>query len=305
MNIDTQSVITYFRDLQSRICAGIADCDGSRDFLADEWQYENGEGGGLTRTLEGGVVIEKGGANFSLIRGETLPAAATKVRPRIAGKPFLATGVSVVMHPLNPFVPTSHMNVRLFVADPDSDSPVWWFGGGYDLTPYYGFVEDCRDWHASAKAACDGFDPECYGHFKKHCDEYFYLAHRGERRGIGGIFFDDLNEPDFGSVFSLVRRVGDSYLDSYKEIVERRKDTAYSESNREFQAYRRGRYVEFNLVYDRGTLFGLQSGGRTESILMSLPPQVAWHYNWQPPADSEEARLTSYFLEPRDWISET
>jgi len=297
---ELDSVKRYLLSLQNSICEGIESTESGAKFQTDEWRHANG-GGGITRVIQG-AVIEKGGVNFSHVKGAELPAAASASRPHIAGKPFEAMGVSVVMHPNNPYVPTSHANVRFFVADPDSDNPIWWFGGGYDLTPYYADESDVIAWHEHAKAACDSFGAEYYDRFKQWCDEYFYLKHRDEQRGVGGLFFDDFNEQSFAHSFAFMQSVGDSYLTAYEPIVRRRKSSAYGEAERSFQAYRRGRYVEYNLLYDRGTIFGLQSNGRTESILMSLPPKVEWHYNYQSKAGSPEARLTDYFLKPRDWL---
>ena len=252
--------------------------------------------------LSEGAVFEKGGVNFSDVRGASLPASATAHRPELAGGSFRAMGVSLVIHPKNPYVPTSHANVRLFVAYKDGVEPVWWFGGGYDLTPFYPFAEDCEHWHRVARDACAPFGDEVYSRYKRWCDEYFYLRHRDETRGVGGLFFDDLNEWEFEQCFAFVRSVGDSYLRAYRPIVQRRKSTGYGEREREFQLYRRGRYAEFNLVYDRGTIFGLQSGGRTESILMSLPPLARWSYDWSPEPGSAEAELYEHYLQPRDWL---
>lgn len=291
----------YFLGLQQSICAGIEQEAEGAKFVTDEWQHANG-GGGLTKVMTGDV-IEKGGVNFSHVKGAALPAAASAKRPEIAGKPFEAMGVSVVIHPTNPYAPTSHANVRFFVADPDGDQPIWWFGGGYDLTPYYADEQNVIAWHQTAKAACDAFDPEYYPRFKQWCDEYFYLEHRDEQRGVGGLFFDDFNEQGFEHAFAFMQSVGDSYIKAYQPILHQHKHTPYDETERAFQAYRRGRYVEYNLLYDRGTIFGLQSKGRTESILMSLPPKVEWHYNYQPDVGSPEARLTEYFLSPRDWLA--
>jgi coproporphyrinogen III oxidase len=271
------------------------------DYLEDTWQHEGG-GGGRTRVFAGGEIIEKGGANFSHVKGNQLPASATAHRPEIAGKAFEAMGVSVVIHPRNPYAPTSHMNVRIFVADPQSDNPVWWFGGGFDLTPYYGFVEDCQAWHQSAKTACAPFGDDVYPRFKNWCDDYFYLKHRKEPRGIGGIFFDDLSEWPFDQCFAFMQAVGSAYIKAYQPILHKRKNIPYTNHERQFQKTRRGRYVEFNLVYDRGTLFGLQSGGRTESILMSLPTEVEWHYDYQVQPNSPEAELTEKFLVAQDWV---
>jgi coproporphyrinogen III oxidase len=298
---DIQSVIEYLKSLQAVCCEQLSQQDGAAEFITEEWTHSNG-GGGITRVLENGAVIEKGGVNFSHVRGERLPPSASAVRDHLAGKPFEAAGVSLVIHPENPFVPTTHMNVRLFVADPDSDNPVWWFGGGYDLTPYYGFKEDCEHWHRCARSACDGLGEEAYPDFKNRCDEYFFLKHRNEARGIGGIFFDDLNSAGFDKTFEFIRAVGDSFLEAYIPLVIKHKGHDFDQSQKDFQLYRRGRYVEFNLVFDRGTLFGLQSGGRTESILMSLPPHVQWKYGWKAEPGSAEARLTEYFLKPRNWL---
>jgi len=295
-------VRVWLLDLQSRICETLEGIDGEARFHTDSWDRDSG-GMGRSRVISNGRVFEKGGVNFSHVFGERLPPSASATRPELAGRSFQAMGVSLVIHPDNPFVPTSHANFRFFIAEKPGEEPVWWFGGGYDLTPYYGFEEDCRHWHQTARAACAPFGEEIYPRMKKDCDEYFYLKHRQEPRGIGGLFFDDFNEGDFDSCFALVEALGNSYLDAYCPIVERRKDTPWTEENKHFQCYRRGRYVEFNLVFDRGTLFGLQSGvGRIESILMSLPPVVRWDYNWQPTPGTEEARLYSDFLHPRDWV---
>ncbi len=296
--IDT--IKQYCQGLQQSICDGIEQLETTSSFETDQWQHANG-GGGTSRVISGSV-IEKGGVNFSHVKGKELPAAASAKRPHLAGKPFEAMGVSVVIHPLNPYVPTSHANVRFFVADPQGDNPCWWFGGGYDLTPYYADEVDVIAWHQAAKVACDSFDKTYYPRFKQWCDEYFYLKHRDEQRGVGGLFFDDFNERSFDHAFGFMQSVGNSYIRAYQPIVERQKHKPFGEAERTFQAYRRGRYVEYNLLYDRGTIFGLQSGGRTESILMSLPPKVEWHYNYQPQAGSPEARLTDYFLKPRDWL---
>ncbi|AMX01200.1 oxygen-dependent coproporphyrinogen oxidase [Microbulbifer thermotolerans] len=298
--IDIEAVKHYLLTLQDRICEALSAEDGT-PFREDVWSRPGG-GGGRTRVLEEGALIEKGGVNFSHVHGEGLPPSATANRPELAGRSFNAMGVSLVIHPRNPYVPTSHANVRLFVAEKDGEAPVWWFGGGYDLTPYYGFHEDVVHWHRTAKKACDPFGADVYPRFKQWCDEYFYLKHRGEARGVGGLFFDDFNQGGFDNAFALMRSVGDSYLDAYLPIVRRRKDTDYGERERQFQLYRRGRYVEFNLVYDRGTLFGLQSGGRTESILMSLPSLVRWQYDWQPEPGSDEEKLYTEFLPRREWI---
>jgi coproporphyrinogen III oxidase len=295
-------VSSYLLDLQDRICKAIEQLEeDGHNFSEDQWQREEG-GGGRSRVLEDGAVFEKAGINFSHVHGGQLPASATAQRPELAGRSFEALGVSLVIHPRNPYVPTSHANVRFFIAHKENVAPVWWFGGGFDLTPYYGFEGDAVHWHQTAKQACDPFGASTYSRYKKWCDDYFYLKHRAEPRGIGGLFFDDLNEPDFENSFAFMRSVGDHYVPAYTPIVEKRKAHPYTERERDFQMYRRGRYVEFNLVYDRGTLFGLQSGGRAESILMSLPPIVKWRYNWQPESGSPEAELYDKFLKPKDWI---
>ncbi|HXC39422.1 MAG TPA: oxygen-dependent coproporphyrinogen oxidase [Burkholderiales bacterium] len=299
-------VAEYLSDLQARIVAALEQMDGGV-FQQDAWQRGEGStlgGGGVTRIIEDGGVFERGGVGFSHVRGNALPPSATAARPELAGRGFEALGVSLVLHPRNPYVPTVHMNVRCFMAlDKDSGKPpVWWFGGGMDLTPYYGFEEDCRHFHAQCKGALEPFGADLYPRFKRWCDEYFFLKHRNEPRGIGGIFFDDLAKPDFDTCFRLMQSVGDHFLPAYLAIAERRRTTTYGERERDFQAYRRGRYVEFNLVWDRGTLFGLQSGGRTESILMSLPPVVKWRYNWKPAEGSPESELYERFLKPRDWV---
>lgn len=297
---DKLAVKNYLLDLQDRICAGLASEDGASNFVEDSWIREEG-GGGRSRVITDGAVFEKGGVNFSHVHGTQLPPSATAARPELAGRSFEAMGVSLVMHPENPYVPTSHANVRFFIAEKEGEEPVWWFGGGYDLTPYYGNEEDCRHWHRVARDACAPFGEDIYPRFKKWCDDYFFLKHRNEPRGVGGLFFDDYNQPGFEQSFALMRSVGDSYLEAYLPIVQRCKETAWGERERQFQLYRRGRYVEFNLVYDRGTLFGLQTGGRTESILMSLPPLVRWEYNWQPQPGTPEAELYEYYLQPREW----
>lgn len=295
------AVKNYLLELQNQICDALQQEDGSGQFLEDTWVRTEG-GGGRSRVIENGAVFEKGGVNFSHVFGNQMPASATAHRPELAGRSFEAMGVSLVIHPHNPYVPTSHANVRFFIAEKEGAAPVWWFGGGYDLTPYYGNEEDCKHWHQTAKNACDPLGQHVYPGFKKWCDEYFYLKHRNEARGVGGLFFDDYNAESFDHSFALMRAVGDSYIKAYQPIVAARKNTAYGERERDFQLYRRGRYVEFNLVYDRGTLFGLQTGGRTESILMSLPPLVKWQYNWQPEAGSAEEKLYTDFLPARDWI---
>jgi coproporphyrinogen III oxidase len=293
--VNPQAVHDFLASLQERIVSALERIDGGR-FRSDSWQRAEG-GGGVSRVLEDGGVIERGGVNLSRVQGKALPPSASASRPQIAGRAWEAMGVSLVLHPRNPYCPTVHMNVRFFCA-----GDVWWFGGGMDLTPYYGFAEDARHFHAACRDALAPFGAEHYPRYKRWCDEYFHLKHRNEPRGIGGIFFDDLSQPDFDTCFALTRSVGEHFLPAYVPILERRQQQAFGEREREFQAYRRGRYVEFNLVYDRGTLFGLQSGGRTESILMSMPPRVAWRYDWQPAPDSPEERLYREFLVPKDWI---
>ena len=306
--MDLQAVKDYLLDLQADICQQLAEVDG-QDFVTDEWTREQPEGvmqltgGGITRVLQDSAVIEKGGVNFSHVKGASLPPSATAHRPELAGRSFQAMGVSLVIHPRNPYAPTSHANVRLFVAEKEGEAPVWWFGGGFDLTPFYLFEEDARFWHEIAKAACDPFGSKVYPRFKKWCDEYFYLKHRGETRGVGGLFFDDLNEWDFDTCFAFMRAVGDAYIQAYRPILARRKDTPYGERERQWQLIRRGRYVEFNLVYDRGTIFGLQTGGRTESILMSMPPLAAWAYDHHPDPGTPEAALIEVLKNPREWLS--
>jgi coproporphyrinogen III oxidase len=291
----------YLLGLQDNICESLAQVDGGAEFTIEEWDRPEG-GGGRSRVLAEGAALEKAGVNFSHVMGDALPESATAARPELAGRSFQALGVSLVIHPRNPYAPTSHANVRLFIAEKPGEEPVWWFGGGYDLTPYYGFEEDCVHWHRTAADACAPFGDDVYPRYKKWCDDYFYLKHRHEPRGIGGLFYDDLNTWDFETCFAFMRAIGDSFLDAYQPILQRRKDTPYDDHERQFQLYRRGRYVEFNLVFDRGTLFGLQSNGRTEAILMSLPPLVRWEYSFKPDANTEEARLTDYFLTARDWL---
>ena len=299
--VSLQAVKDYLLDLQDRICEALGAEDGSATFREDSWEREQG-GGGRSRVLENGAVIEKGGVNFSHVFGDQLPPSATAARPELAGRSFQAMGVSLVIHPKNPYAPTSHANVRFFVAEKDGEDPVWWFGGGFDLTPYYGFEEDVVHWHQTARDACEPFGSEIYPEFKAWCDDYFYLKHRDEPRGVGGLFFDDLNRFDFDTSFALMRSVGDAYVPAYQPILARRKDHDYGERERQFQLYRRGCYVEFNLVYDRGTIFGLQSGGRTESILMSLPPLVRWDYDYHPEPGSAEIELYQKFLIHREWV---
>ena len=300
MSHQADLVETFLRDLQDRICAAVENLDGQATFTEDAWVREAG-GGGRTRVLRNGAVFEQAGVNFSRVHGDTLPPAATAHRPELAGGSFIATGVSLVLHPNNPHVPTTHANVRYFEAHKEGVEPVWWFGGGFDLTPFYPVDEDIIHWHRTARDLCAPFGDDVYARYKAWCDEYFYLRHRQETRGVGGLFFDDLNEGGFERCFGLTQAVGNGFLDAYAPIVERRRDTPHGEREREFQLYRRGRYVEFNLVWDRGTLFGLQSGGRTESILMSLPPRVRFEYGYEPEPGSAEARLAGY-LKPRDWV---
>ena len=290
----------FLRELQDRICKAVEQVDGNARFIEDAWSRPGG-GGGRTRVLREGALFEQAGVNFSLVHGDKLPPSATAHRPELSGGGFIATGVSLVLHPRNPYVPTTHANVRYFEAQKEGMEPVWWFGGGFDLTPFYPFDEDVRHWHAVARDVCAPFGADVYPRYKKWCDDYFYLKHRAETRGVGGLFYDDLNDGGFERSFAFMQAVGQGFLDAYLPIVERRKNTPYGEREREFQLYRRGRYVEFNLVYDRGTLFGLQSGGRTESILMSLPPRVRFEYAYQPEEGSAEARLAEY-LKPREWI---
>lgn len=300
--VDIAAVKDYLMGLQDRICTALEAADGQSRFKQDNWSRAGG-GGGRSRIIENGNLLEKGGVGFSHVFGDGMPPSATAHRPELAGRRFQAMGVSLVMHPNNPHIPTSHANVRFFVAEKDGADPVWWFGGGFDLTPYYAREEDCVHWHRVARDACAPFGTDVYPRFKAWCDEYFYLKHRQEARGIGGLFFDDLNQWGFERSFAFLRAVGDAYLEAYLPIIERRRTEPFSDEQKIFQEYRRGRYVEFNLVYDRGTLFGLQSGGRTESILMSLPPTVRWGYNWQPETGSDEARLVNDFLVPRDWLA--
>ncbi|HMX15329.1 MAG TPA: oxygen-dependent coproporphyrinogen oxidase [Rhodocyclaceae bacterium] len=298
--MDSQAIKRYLTELQDRIVTALESLDGE-PFRTDAWQRPEG-GGGVSRLIEEGRFFERGGVNFSHVMGSAMPASATAHRPELAGRRWEAMGVSLVLHPRNPWCPTSHMNVRFFAAEKEGAEPVWWFGGGMDLTPYYGFEEDAVHFHRTCRDALSPFGEGVHPRYKKWCDDYFYLKHRKEARGVGGIFFDDLNEGGFDRCFALTRGVGDHFLDAYLPILARRRDLAYGERERDFQAYRRGRYVEFNLVWDRGTLFGLQSGGRTESILMSLPPVVRWRYDWNPEPGTPEARLYEDFLPPRDWV---
>jgi coproporphyrinogen III oxidase len=296
-NIDL--VKDYLKSLQNHICTTLEGLDGEAQFLVDAWQRPGG-GGGESRVLSGGKVFEQAGVSFSHVFGDQMPPSATKHRPELAGKQFQALGVSLVLHPENPYIPTTHANFRFFSAG--ESNPVWWFGGGFDLTPYYAFREDVVHWHETAKSSCDPFGDDLYARYKKCCDEYFYLKHRDETRGVGGLFFDDVNEAGFGDSFAFLQSVADNFLTAYVPIVERRRDHSYGDQQKQFQLYRRGRYVEFNLLHDRGTLFGLQSGGRTESILMSLPPQVRWQYNWQPEPGSPEDDLYQNYLKPQNWL---
>ena len=300
MQIDIEGVKSYLLQLQDAICEALQKEDG-KAFREDSWEREEG-GGGRSRVLEEGNLFEKAGVNFSHVFGSRLPASATAQRPELAGRSFQAMGVSLVIHPRNPYVPTSHANVRFFVAEKEGEEPIWWFGGGFDLTPYYGNDEDVIHWHGVARKACLPFGEDVYPRFKRWCDDYFFLKHRNEPRGVGGLFFDDLNEWGFDSCFAFMRSVGDAYIPAYLPIVQRRREMEYGERERNFQLYRRGRYVEFNLVYDRGTIFGLQTGGRTESILMSLPPLVRWQYDWHPEPGSPEAELYDRYLKPREWL---
>ena len=300
-NTEIEKVDEYLRGLQSDIVQALEEVDGKEKFRSDRWDREGG-GGGNSRVLIDGGVFEQAGVGFSHVFGDQMPPSATQSRPELAGKSFQALGVSLVLHPRNPYVPTTHANFRFFSTDSDDGEPVWWFGGGFDLTPYYPFHDDVLHWHTTAKNACDPFGADVYARYKKWCDEHFFLRHRNETRGVGGLFFDDLNEDSFDSSFEFLQAVGNEFLPAYLPIVERRKDEEYGERERDFQLYRRGRYVEFNLIYDRGTLFGLQSGGRTESILMSLPPRVRWEYDWQPQPGSPEAELYERYLQPVDWL---
>jgi coproporphyrinogen III oxidase len=298
--MDIAPVRDYFTGLQDRIVGELEALEG-QPFLRDAWDRPQG-GGGISRLIEDGQLFERGGVNFSHVKGEQMPASATAHRPELAGRRWEAMGVSLVLHPRNPYCPTSHMNVRFFIAEKEGEEPVWWFGGGMDLTPYYGFEDDARHFHRSCRDTLAPFGAEVHARYKKWCDDYFVLKHRNEARGVGGVFFDDLNDGGFDRCFALTQAVGNSFTAAYLPIIARRRETPYGERERDFQAYRRGRYVEFNLVWDRGTLFGLQSGGRTESILMSLPPIVKWRYDWQPAASSPEAELYEVFLKPQDWV---
>lgn len=308
--LSTEAVRDYLLALQNRLCDGLAAFEPGKMFDTDSWARDSNaehQGGGITRVLSNGVVFERAGVNFSDVHGGNLPPAATAQRPELIGRAFRAMGVSLVCHPRNPYAPTAHMNVRFFVAEKPGADPVWWFGGGFDLTPYYGFVDDCVHWQQNAQQACAGFgegdETDVYTRYKAACDNYFFIKHRNEPRGIGGLFFDDLNRWGFDTSFAFTRSIGDHFLSGYIPIIARRKDKPYGEAQRNWQLYRRGRYVEFNLVQDRGTLFGLQSGGRTESILMSMPPLVQWEYRREPAAGSPEATLLSDFLQPKDWLA--
>ena len=293
----------YLIELQQSICSEVELIEGGVKFSQDSWTRDDKRGSGLTNILTNGNIFEKGGINYSIITGDKMPKSATALRPELEGRKYTALGVSLVLHPENPFIPTAHANVRFFIAEEQGKNPIWWFGGGFDLTPYYGFDEDAVHWHQTAKKACMPFGEDVYPKYKKWCDDYFYLGHRDEQRGIGGLFFDDLNSGGFDECFDFMKSVGNHFSEAYLPIVRKRMSTPYTESEKDFQLYRRGRYVEFNLIHDRGTLFGLQSGGRTESILMSLPPTVKWSYQFKTKLNSEEEKLTSYFLKPRDWVS--
>ena len=298
-----EQVEKYLLNLQNDICDEFGGLDTKSSFDKDVWEREDGRGSGITRVITNGSLFEKGGVNFSIISGDNMPKSATELRPELAGRKYTALGISLVLHPDNPFIPTTHANVRFFIAENEEEEPLWWFGGGFDLTPYYGFEEDAIHWHKIASKACEPFGEKVYEKYKKWCDDYFYLSHRDEQRGIGGLFFDDLNEGGFDSCFEFMKSIGNHFVEAYKPIVLKRQETPYTEKQKDFQLFRRGRYVEFNLVQDRGTLFGLQSGGRTESILMSLPPKVKWIYQFNISPNSEEEKLTNYYLKPRDWIS--
>jgi coproporphyrinogen III oxidase len=298
--VSIETVIEFLKSLQDNICSALEVADGSGHFIEDNWARAEG-GGGRTRVLTNGSVIEQGGVNFSEVSGDKLPPSASAHRPELTGRSWRACGVSLVIHPKNPHIPTSHANVRFFIAEKEGEAPVWWFGGGFDLTPFYPVEEDVVHWHQTAKSLCQPFGENVYDEHKKWCDEYFYLKHRDETRGVGGLFFDDLNQWDFDTCLNYIKAVGLGFIDAYVPIIEKRKHDEFSEQQRQFQLYRRGRYVEFNLVFDRGTLFGLQSGGRTESILMSMPPLARWEYNYQPDPESKEARLASYLV-PQNWL---
>ncbi|MFK8075984.1 MAG: oxygen-dependent coproporphyrinogen oxidase [Granulosicoccus sp.] len=301
--VDSDAVYSFLRQFHDSFCKQLEVLDGKAEFIDDEWVREEG-GGGLTRILTDGALFEKAGVAFSKVQGTTLPPSASAHRPELAGRAWEAMGVSLVLHPKNPYVPTTHANVRFFRADKDGEDPVWWFGGGFDLTPYYGFEEDCKHWHQTAHDAVEPFGDGLHHKFKTWCDDYFYLKHRKEARGVGGLFFDDFNGEGFSHAFGMMQSVATHIYPAYEPIVSKRRDIPFTQAERDFQLYRRGRYVEFNLVFDRGTLFGLQSGGRTESILMSLPPHVSWHYNYQPEPGTPEADLTEKYLPARDWLAD-
>ncbi len=300
LDVNKVAVKQFLLNWQQALCNEFEKIDGSM-FIEDRWQHASG-GGGISKVLRDGNIFESAGVNFSHVKGNSLPRAATQNRPQLEGASFEAIGVSLVIHPKNPKVPTSHANLRFFVANTKDNNTVWWFGGGFDLTPYYAYEEDCKLWHEHARAACTPYGSDVYNRFKKWCDDYFYLPHRKEQRGVGGLFFDDLNEWGFEPTFDFIQLVGDKYLTAYSKIVKKRYKETYNAYERDFQLYRRGRYVEFNLLFDRGTIFGIQTGGRTESILMSLPAEVKWRYNWHPEQDTKEYALTDYFLKPRDWL---
>jgi len=297
-----EQVKKYLLNLQNDICEEFGKLDSISNFDTDIWKREDGRGSGITRVISDGSLFEKGGVNYSIITGDKMPKSATALRPELEGRKYTALGISLVLHPDNPFIPTTHANVRFFIAEEKGKDPIWWFGGGFDLTPYYGFDEDAIHWHQTAKNACMSFGDNTYQDYKKWCDDYFYLNHRDEQRGIGGLFFDDLNKGGFDQCFEFMKSVGNHFSKAYLPIVKKRMNTSYTDKQKEFQLFRRGRYVEFNLIQDRGTLFGLQSGGRTESILMSLPPSVKWSYQHKIDPNSNEEKLTSYFLKPKDWV---
>jgi len=297
-----EQVKKYLLNLQNDICKEFGKLDSISNFDTDIWKREDGRGNGITRVISDGSLFEKGGVNYSIITGDKMPKSATTLRPELEGRKYTALGISLVLHPDNPFIPTTHANVRFFIAEEKGKDPIWWFGGGFDLTPYYGFDEDAIHWHQTAKNACMSFGDKTYQDYKKWCDDYFYLNHRDEQRGIGGLFFDDLNKGGFDQCFEFMKSVGNHFSKAYLPIVKKRMNTSYTDKQKEFQLFRRGRYVEFNLIQDRGTLFGLQSGGRTESILMSLPPSVKWSYQHKIDPNSNEEKLTSYFLKPKDWV---
>ena len=297
-----EQVKKYLLNLQNDICEEFGKLDSISNFDTDIWKREDGRGSGITRVISDGSLFEKGGVNYSIITGDKMPKSATTLRPELEGRKYTALGISLVLHPDNPFIPTTHANVRFFIAEEKGKDPIWWFGGGFDLTPYYGFDEDAIHWHQTAKNACMSFGDKTYQDYKKWCDDYFYLNHRDEQRGIGGLFFDDLNKGGFDQCFEFMKSVGNHFSEAYLPIVKKRMNTSYTDKQKEFQLFRRGRYVEFNLIQDRGTLFGLQSGGRTESILMSLPPSVKWLYQHKIDPNSNEEKLTSYFLKPKDWV---